>query len=341
MRTLTLGIAVLIAWPLAAEMRLMKGRVTRNGRPLEGAQLIFKGSSIGHATTDREGRYEILLEPGHYSVVTVDQHFKWLSFDDDIDVDRTSVYDVAIEVSELRVRVVDGATGQPLRNARIAFVQTDGDQKFAETTADGIARLEIVRGGKGLVQVSRRGYASAAVDSGDGDMTVKLGRPSKLNVRVVDARDGRTLDACVAAYDLQGRAVEVASPHTDSDGAARLDVGPGDYRVIASAPGYASAAVRVSAPSSELRIGLRHGGGTLVLRSKAERSVAVRILSSGGELYAPSTCDPLGRVDGKVTTISDLAPGSYTLEVTPWKQKPRRYPVTIIEGAAVSVQIDQ
>jgi len=321
--------------------RSLTGRVTRGGRPLEGAQLMFRGSSSGYATTDREGRYEILLEPGHYAVMIEIQHMKWLSFDGEVDVDRTSVYDVSIEISELRVRVVDGETGQPLRSARVAFVQMNGDQELAETTADGIARLEITRGSKGVVQASMPGYATAVADPGDGDVTVKLVRPSDLNVRVVDARDGRTLDGCVAAYDLQGRAVDVAWPGPDSDGVARLDVGPGDYRVIASTPGYASAVVRASAPSSELRIGLRPGSGALVLPSTAKLRGTVRILSSDGELYAPSMCNPVESLDGKVRTIGGLAPGNYTLEITPSGGKPRRYPVTIIEGTAVPVQIDQ
>jgi len=321
--------------------RVLTGRVTHRGRPVSGARLTFQGSSPLSAVADSDGRYDERLEPGRYSIEVADRDYQPMPFRGEVDVEQTSRYDISIDTSEIRVHVFDDETGRPLRNAGVTFANSADDTEINHTTtaADGVAVLEVALGTKGLVWVYEEGYAVAVVKTDDAEITVRLVRAVDLKVRVVDARDGRTLDACVTAYDLGGRVV-ASSAKPEPDGTASLNLRPGTHRVMASAEGYGSTTVRADAPSSELRIALQRGG-TLVLRSNAELHGTVGILKSNGEIYA-SRCEYAGTIqlNGRITTINDIAPGSYTIEVTPSGGKPRRYPVTIIGGAVVPVQID-
>lgn len=322
--------------------RVLTGRVTHGGRPMSGARVTFEGSSSQSENTDSDGRYEARLEPGRYSIAVTDRDYEPMPFRGEVDVEQTSRYDIAIDTTEIRVHVLDDETGRPLRNVSVTFGVGAADAGIIQATtgADGVAALQIGLGMKGLVWVYEDGYAVAVANADDADVTVKLVRAVDLKVRVVDARDGRTLEACVTAYDAGGR-VLAASMRPDTDGTTTLNLREGSHRIVASAEGYGSTTVRAAAPSDELRIGLRRGG-TLVLRSNDDLHGTVGIVQPDGELYA-SRCAYTGTVplNGRLTTITDIAPGSYTLEVTPVGQKARRYSVTIIEGAAATVQVDQ
>jgi len=169
---------------------------------------------------------------------------------------------------------------------------------------------------------------------------MKLARSAGAVVRIVDARDGRTLSGYAVARDTAGHVI--ASAHQqDADGTSSLAVPPGEYRFSASADGYGSETMRAAVPSGEIRIALPRGG-KLLLRSNQDVHGTARLLLPDGDVYVRCWCNGVAEIelDGRMTTVEAVSPGSYTLEVTPSGGKARRFPVTVIQGETVPVQID-
>src|SRR5439155_26494436 len=128
-------------------------------------------------------------------------------------------------------------TGQPLAGAKVTSAPHGLTHTTAEATAgtDGIAALEVAGGEQTTITGSLRGYANASQDvtvNGTSSMTLRLLRAPVAVVRIVDARDGRTLGGYTIARDASGRVIASAS-EADSDGTITLPVPPGAYRFSA------------------------------------------------------------------------------------------------------------
>jgi len=320
------------------EQRTLRGRVTRNGQPMAGAEVSLSGSGYGSAdgTANADGVYEIHADPGRYSVTVAG-----LPYRGEVDLERTSVFDIEFNGTVVRARVVDGETGTPVEGALVqAMLKGTHSEQQSKTNAAGIASIEWPRGEKATLIASKSGYANASADAIEGEVVMQLVRSAGAVVRIIDARDGRTLSGYVVARDAAGRVI--ASAHeTEGDGTSMLAVPPGDYRFSASASEYGSETIRASIPSAELRIALPRGG-KLLLRSNQDVRGTARLLLPDGDMYVRCWCNGVAdiEINGRTTTVEAVSPGSYTLEVTPAGGKARRYPVTVIQGATVPVQID-
>jgi hypothetical protein len=320
------------------EQRTLRGRVTHNGQPLPKAEVSLSGSSYGsaNAMTGDDGVYEIHADPGRYSVTVAG-----LPYRGEVDLERTSVFDIEFNGVLARARVVDGATGAPIEGALVqGMLKGTHSEQESKTDAAGAATIELPRGEKATLIASKSGYANASADAIEGEVVMQLVRSAGAVVRIIDARDGRTLSGYVVARDAAGRVI--ASAHeTEGDGTSMLAVPPGEYRFSASASEYGSETIRASVPSAELRIALPRGG-KLLLRSNQDVHGTARLLLPDGDMYVRCWCSGIAdiEINGRTTTVDAVSPGSYTLEVLPAGGKVRRYPVTVIQGETVPVQID-
>jgi hypothetical protein len=318
----------------------LHGRVTRGGMPLDGVTVQF--SPEESATASAGGAYALQVPDGEYDV-TILMGNRQLPFAQHVVVSQPAELNFSVNVATITATVVDEA-GQPLAGALVVAAPHGHTHADAErrTGADGTATLEVAAGEAETIRASLRGFANAAQDvtsSGTASVTLRMTRSSGAIVRVVDIRDGRTLSGYAIARDAAGRVLASAS-QADADGAMTLAIPPGTYRFSASAEHYGSRTITAAVPSGEVRIALPRGGA-LALRATSDLHATARLIQSDGEEYVRCWCNGVAEItlDGRATTIDQIAPGAYTLEVTPRGGKPRRYPVTVIEGATTTVEL--
>jgi hypothetical protein len=120
-----------------------------------------------------------------------------------------------------------------------------------------------------------------------------------------------------------------------------LPLPPGTYRFSASAESYGSHTIQAEVPSGEIRLPLPRGG-KLALRANANLHATARLVQPNGEEYVRCWCSGVAEITitGAVTLVDQIAPGPYTLEVTPTGGKPRTYPVTVTEGVTTAVSLE-
>jgi hypothetical protein len=190
--------------------------------------------------------------------------------------------------------------------------------------------------------ISKKGYATALADlpKSSSPAEVSLVRSEGAIVRLVDARDGRTLKGNVVARDDAGRVVANNGGETSADGTVTMPVVPGSYRFSASASSYGSQTVRATVPAGEVRIALPRGGKLIVL-SKNDVHGKARLIQPDGEEYVLCWCSGIADIviKGRRTEIDAIAPGSYLLEVALDGAKPQRIPVSVIEGESMTVEM--
>jgi hypothetical protein len=239
---------------------------------------------------------------------------------------------------------VDSA-GQPLAGAAVTAAPHGQTHTTAEAKsgADGTATLELAAGETETVGAALRGFANASQDvvaGGNASITLQLVRSPGSVVRIVDVRDGRTLTGYAIARDASGRVLAAAN-EADADGTMILLLAPGTYRFSASAQNYGSHTIQAEVPSGEIRLPLPRGG-TLALRANANLRATARLLQPNGEEYVRCWCSGVAEITitGAVTLVDQIAPGPYSLEVTPTGGKPRTYPVTVTEGVTTTVTLD-
>lgn len=316
------------------------GHVVRNGVPLEGVTVEL--SSEGAVTTGAGGAYALQVMGGEYDVkLYLDR--RQLPFAQHIVINEPAELNFSVDVAKLTVSVVDEA-GRPLTHAYVSAMPHPFTHPTVEawTGADGTATLEVASGEVEQVHAAMEGFAAATQEvtsSGTSSVTFRLLRASDVHVRIVDVRDGRTLSGYAIARDAAGRVLASAN-QADADGIMTFALTPGTYRFSASAERYGSHTITAEVPSGEVRIALPRGG-TLALRASTDLHATARLIQSDGEEYVRCWCNGIAEItlDGRAINVDQIAPGAYTLEVTPRGGKPRRYPVTVVEGVTTTVEL--
>jgi len=320
------------------------GTVIWNRMQLPGMQVSFGSES---AKIANDGEYELEIAPGEYDVKIYYERAK-LPFGKHVVVTGAAEIDFDVKTSDLHVVLVDADTKAPVKGGvAILDRETKHQEMSAATDAAGRTGFGIMPGRPITIRASGDDYASVYQDvapEADATITIALKKSAGTLVRVVDVRDGSTIfGQAVIVRDLNGMYAATQNMFDAKTGTVTVHLTPGTYQFSSSAEGYGSATVTAEVPPSagEVRIPLPRGGA-LMLRASSDLKATARLIQSNGLPYVRCWCNGIAdvEVDGRATLVDRVAPGSYTLEVTPRNGKPRRFPVTVVEGQTVNVSID-
>jgi len=321
------------------------GVVHWNKVEIPGMIVTFDGA---FAVTKNDGSYELTVQPGEYDVTIAIREDQQLPFSQHVNVSGDAEMNFQVDTVHLPVKVIDADTKKPLSHAGVAILARD--TKHAElmggTSDNGEIDMPAAPGRPITVHAWMPDYANVfedvTPDAKPSMLTLELKRSAGTVVRVVDARDGSTIFGSIVVRDMSGRYAATANKFKADEGTVTIALLPGKYQFSASAENYGSATIVAEVPApSEVRIPLPRGG-RLLLRSSIELKGTARLFLPNGQPYVRCWCNGISdiAITGRATLVDLVAPGAYTLEVTPANGKPRRFPVTVIEGQTVSVSLD-
>lgn len=337
---------------------VIRGRVTRNGAPAANLSVMFMPKSNRTAgmvsgTTDGSGAYEISgLDDATYSVRVTDM-MKPSPFATTYDVHGSGTFDIDIKTASVRGRVLDASTGAPIADAHVEIRAAGADAALSsrgtQSDSGGSFLIDEVARGSYEVVATKEGYGHQTVSMTVGDsaepLDFKLSPGTGITLRVVDQRDQRPIGATARVSDAQGRDVPVGDLFRFSGGTEplKLTLAPGSYRVTVNAPGYASRTLSMTAPS-EQTVGLTPGG-SIVLQARGSVAVRARLIDSTGSPFLQNP-GPFGSPIFTIqpapasTTLQNVAPGRYRLEILDSTEQPSRsIDIVITEGQPASYQV--
>jgi hypothetical protein len=318
---------------------VLRGTVTEKGQPVIASDIRFM-SELGHWTgrTDAQGVYEITgILPGEYHVFVGNAR---RSYQTRHRVTGSGTFDIPIDRDLVSGRVAD-AEGKPIAGASIELTRAATREVENTVKSDGTGGFSVeLPSGEYIATASAEGYLAAVqrVQTGT-PVEITLNRGAGLEVRLVDARTTHAMNGYVVAVDENGTQYR---PFETKDVVHRLPLPPGAYRVSASADGYASQSMRVTVPAQGPVTFPLTRGGTLVIRAQRAAAEVVKLVMPNGEEYVQCQCNGIAeiRLTGPVTTVRNVAPGSYMMHVRDGDGRVlTSHPVTIIEGQTVTAEI--
>ncbi|MBK5259226.1 MAG: carboxypeptidase regulatory-like domain-containing protein [Thermoanaerobaculia bacterium] len=309
---------------------VVRGRVTREGRPLADLMMMFsprgaEAQTSAHTTTDRDGYFEVTgLDDATYDVSVVDIQ-RGAPYSTTYKVKGSGTFDIDMRSATMRGRVVDAATGSPIGDATIDVRGADNDGprfplRTVQTDASGVFVIDAITPGTYNVSAEKADYgtktSSVTVGDSGGEVELKLARNDGVLLRVVDGRDGRALRALVRVVDAQNRVVFESMRFAGGAAEAlRLPLDAGTYRANVWAYGYASQMIALSSPSNPT-VALTPGG-SIVVQSKGSVIRRARLVGADGRPYERGPGIPFFTIDAGpgVTTLENIAPGTYALQI--------------------------
>ncbi|HET8773606.1 MAG TPA: carboxypeptidase regulatory-like domain-containing protein [Thermoanaerobaculia bacterium] len=314
---------------------VIRGRVVRDGRPLQSASVTFeprheKGTqTFASATTDEQGLYSLTgVEEGEYTVEVLDVQ-RATPYSTAYTVRASATFDIDYRTSAVRGTVLDAETSEPLANASVQIRAATQNQSFqmprgATTDAAGTFVLESVPPGPYVVTIAKDGFGSdvreVAVGERGEELQVKLPRSEAVTLKAIDARSGQPVTGWIWVYDAQNRVVyEPSFPfgRGSESGEVKLPLAPGSYTAVVTASGYAPVNLRLQAPSPARMVALTPGGTILVKSKHAERR-RIRLLDADGLPYGRfGNLLPWRELLPRPGTTEwrSIAPGTYTLQL--------------------------
>jgi protocatechuate 3,4-dioxygenase beta subunit len=333
---------------------VVTGRVTRNGVPIANAPLVFlarsRDASTIRTTTDNDGNYRAVgLEQGSYTVQVIDLT-RMGPYTTSYEVRGSARFDIDMKTVSLRGRVTDSETGAPVAEAHVELRPDDSGSggmlgmRTASTDPSGNFVFDAIVAGSYQVTAGKDDYGSKSTplsvgSTSPGDMDIKLHKEGGITLKVIDARDRRSLNASVRVFDAKNVVVyEDFFRFDPTVGDLHLGVTAGSYRAVVSAMGYATQTVTIIAPST-YTVALTPGG-TLILRSKSSTPVSGKLLSNGVE-YARGGGRAIFPIDPRpgATTLQNIIPGTYTLQIFDAGRLINTLPVTIVEGQETTLDV--
>ena len=309
---------------------VVRGRVTRNGKPLGGASVSFyprqsNTQASASTSTDEQGLYSVSgLEEGEYNVGVTDVQ-RFSPYNTTYTVRGSGTFDIDYKAASLRGRVVDAATNEPIDNASVQFRSTSTGTDFrgmraSLTDSAGVFSIDFVNPGPYQITASRDGFGNTTQDitineSGIDNLELKLSRNEGVTLSVVDFRDNRPLSAQVTVFDAQGRVAHDTRGMMRFGSEAReirLPLAPGSYTATIFASDYAPRTVSLQSPSSPtIHVS---PGGTIVVRSRHNERQRMRLIDASGMAYPRWSTTPTTRdLPPGTATLEHIAPGAYTL----------------------------
>ncbi|HEY3054779.1 MAG TPA: carboxypeptidase-like regulatory domain-containing protein [Thermoanaerobaculia bacterium] len=330
---------------------VIHGRVTRNGAPVNGAMVAFmpkesQAQTSARTTTNGNGEYSVNgLDDATYNVSVVDIQ-RSAPFNTTYQVRGSGSFDVDMKSASLRGRVTD-SEGNAVADALVELRdKTDIGGRFAmrgvQTDASGAFFLDNVPTGTYSVTAEKDGYGTKAADTtvGDsgGDVQITLTKNAGVTLRVVDARDGRLLNARVLVTDARDVTIYNSPFMGGTTEAIKLPLEPGTYRAFITVSGYAAQNVTITSPSAPT-IGMTIGGSIRV-QSKGSGLRRARLIGPDGREYVRGFGPAIFTVDPGEMVLNNIAPGMYTLQILgDGNQVIATAPVTVIDGQQTSVSI--
>lgn len=337
----------------------LSGTVTRGGRPVSGAMVFAgprRGGANASARTDDTGAFRMEgLENGEFTAsVQPAPGSGGRGVSKTVTVSGETTVDFEIPTASLSGVVVAAGTKQPLEGVRVgATLQggapTDGGRRFggASTDTNGRWFVDDVEPGSWDLVFRREGYleetrtASASDAGGDGG-TVEMTRGEGLELQ---ARDGiyqiPLRGVSVRVRDASGGDVLATYVSLDGDGRGEVpSLKPGRYTLVLESNGYAAQRLDgIVVPGAPLPVALTPGGtvelrageasrgkGSATLRNAAGQPQPLHAFGEDGRVYLPAS---------GVATLSNVAPGSYTIAVDGVAPKG----LTVTEGGRTVVEL--
>lgn len=320
----------------------VRGRVTREGRPVAGGSIGFtgqKGEQGGNSPLAPDGTYQVNgLQVGDYRVFVALYGVSGATVSQRLTVTGSMTHDIDLTGSGLRGRVIDADTGQPLTDALVQLRSIAPDMmgnRQASTDSAGNFSFDLLQDGTYHLGTQRSQYASRQQDvSVPGpDVEIALSRTSATVVHVVDSVTGGPVTADLTAVNDQK--ASMGNVRTGSDGTASLYLPAGSYKLYTHAAGYINGSNEVSVPGPEVRVTLQRGGTITFRLHGSETTYRVRLLVNG----APQRTDWLSAPARM--SLTGIAPGTYTAEVTgaDGKTPHGAYPVTVLPGQTSFIEV--
>jgi hypothetical protein len=219
---------------------------------------------------------------------------------------------------------VDAGTGLPLPGVEVSLwpscARDTTPARSVASGADGEFEVRLVHPGQYRLVTWKAGYGhvvrEVGLDAGSSaEAVLTVAAAEGLLLKVMDARDGRALEPCVVVRDSTGRLVAQRGAGSQPGG-VRVPLTAGSYLVSAGSIGYSTLTVPVTAPGPELELALTPGGTVVV---EYERGLPGRILLRQPDGAEYMRCWRNGiadvRVRGRRTTVPNVAPGAYTVEI--------------------------
>jgi hypothetical protein len=304
------------------------------------------------ASTGSDGYYTVSgLDSGDYDVIVLDTA-GMSTYTTSYTVSGSGNFDIEMRGTTVTGTVIDADTGEPIGDSLVTLTLADGQAgaRFLSpsilTDSTGTFILESVTPGNYRARAEKNGYAQQVLDlivsdRGTQDVRFRIGRQEGLRVRIVDARDGRTLNAYITAVDASNRPALERPSGPAADGSFPLPLGPGTYRLTINSPGYAPQEMNVSVPApGEVRVGLTPGGSLQIRSTSGAREIG-RLVSPNGAPFKRGIGDQGSFVvPSGVSVQENLTPGSYTLTIIDGQGQVRTSkPVTIVEGRVTEVDV--
>lgn len=331
------------------------GRVSRGGQPVADARVFVggrSGSAGGSGRTDESGAYRVEgLEPGDYNVSVQPGSGGGRAVSKEVRIDGEASADFELPMASLFGFVVDGATKQPLADARVTAVpdgNAAGRTGYATTDSNGRFAVEDVEPGAYTLTLRRSSYQEArdsatATEAGGDAGTIEMTRGEGLALKVLDGIYQIPLrSANVRVRDGTGATVTSSWLSLDGDGKGEISsLRPGRYSLVLGSNGYATQVLDgVVVPGAPLPVALTPGGSVEILPGEASRAKGeAKLLNALGQAYPYRSW---GGADGRVALpkagselLENLAPGSYTLAVE--GVAPKGFTVT--EGGRTVVEL--
>jgi hypothetical protein len=258
--------------------------------------------------------------------------------------------DIDVTAAGLAGRTVRADDGTPLAGVEVAVWRLGKGENRPSGSAksNGLGRFVVpsLNEGRYRITTSKPGFGQEVreleVAAGAApEVLLELSPAAGVTLTVVDARDGRPLDAIVVVRDAARRIVANRHSGVADDGLLNIPLGDGAYLLSTSASGYGTATLPVRSPTEGLRVGLTPGG-TLVIDSARDLRGRVRLVQPDGEEYVQCWCNGIAEIQlkGRRTTVENVTPGSYTLEVIDVPEQVAPRPVVIGEGQRSTVTIE-
>jgi hypothetical protein len=326
------------------------GLVTRDGAPVPNATVSFTGPRgvTASGRTDARGSYEAVgLEPGSQQVTARDDVSSY--HDAEHLVTASARLDIDMTPAALSGRVVRADGGGPLAGVEVSLFREDVPSRPAVVlTSNGQGAFSQPGLGEGRYRLitSKAGFGQEVreLDLARGatvELLLELAPAEGLGLSVVDARDGSALEAIVVVRDAGRRIVANRHSGEGADGALNIPLAAGSYLLSVSASGHGTVTMPVAAPRQGLRVALTPGG-TLVIESARDLRGRVRLVQPDGEEYVRCLCNGIADIEltGRRTSVPNITPGSYTLELVDGAEGTAPRAVVIREGQTSRVAIE-